>query len=77
MLVGSLMFDFNSELMARVLKVPSEKMRDKVYQSLQEYMTTMTRELGRLPDRERGDSRSTSSAAAPHPAAPSIVPWRT
>jgi len=50
--VGSLMFDFNFELMARVLKVASEKMRDKIYQSLNEYMTTMTRELGQLPDRE-------------------------
>lgn len=47
--VGSLMFDFNFELMARVLKVSSEKMRDKIYQSLQEYMTTMTRELGGTP----------------------------
>jgi lipoate-protein ligase A len=52
-MVGSLMFDFNFELMARVLKVPSEKMRDKVYQSLQEYMTTMTRELGQTPGRDR------------------------
>lgn len=50
--VGSLMFDFNFELMSRVLKVPSEKMRDKVYQSLQMYMTTMARELGHVPDRE-------------------------
>ncbi len=50
--VGSLMFDFNYELMSKVLKVSSEKMRDKIYQSLQEYMTTMTRELGRTPDRE-------------------------
>ncbi len=50
--VGSLMFDFNFELMARVLKVPSEKMRDKIYQSLQEYMTTMTKELGYTPDYE-------------------------
>jgi lipoate-protein ligase A len=50
--VGSLMFDFNFELMARVLKVPSEKMRDKLYQSLNEYMTTMTRQLGYVPDYE-------------------------
>jgi lipoate-protein ligase A len=48
--VGSLMFDFNFDLMARVLKVSSEKMRDKIYQSLNEYMTTMTRQLGRTPD---------------------------
>ncbi len=50
--VGSLMFDFNFELMARVLKVSSEKMRDKIFQSLNEYMTTMTRELGGTPDYE-------------------------
>jgi lipoate-protein ligase A len=48
--VGSLMFDFNFELMARVLKVPSEKMRDKIFQSLTEYMTTMTKELGETPE---------------------------
>ncbi|MCL5960462.1 MAG: lipoate--protein ligase [Chloroflexi bacterium] len=51
-LAGSLMFDFNFELMARVLKVPSEKFRDKVYQSLQEYMTTIKRELGQDVDRQ-------------------------
>ncbi|MBI3176701.1 MAG: lipoate--protein ligase family protein [Chloroflexi bacterium] len=50
--VGSLMFDFNFDLMARVLKVSSEKMRDKIFQSLNEYMTTMTRQLGRTPDYE-------------------------
>lgn len=50
--VGSLMFDFNFDLMARVLKVSSEKMRDKIHQSLNEYMTTMTRQLGQAPDYE-------------------------
>lgn len=50
--VGSLMFDFDFEMMARVLRVPSEKMRDKVHQSLREYMTTMARELEQVPDRE-------------------------
>jgi lipoate-protein ligase A len=50
--VGGLMFDFDFEAMSRVLKVSSEKMRDKLYQSLQEYMTTLTRQLGHLPDRE-------------------------
>jgi lipoate-protein ligase A len=49
--VGSLMFDFNFELMSRVLKVSSEKMRDKIFQSLNEYMTTMTKELGHTPNR--------------------------
>jgi lipoate-protein ligase A len=50
--VGSLMFDFDFDLMARVLKVPSDKMRDKIFQSLNEYMTTMTRQLGYTPDRD-------------------------
>jgi lipoate---protein ligase len=50
--VGSLMFDFDFELMSQVLKVSSEKMRDKIFQSLNEYMTTMTRLLGKTPDRE-------------------------
>jgi len=49
--VGSLMFDFDVATMARVLKVPSEKFRDKVHQTLAEYMTTMRRELGEPPPR--------------------------
>jgi lipoate-protein ligase A len=52
-LVTSLMFDFDIESMTRVLKIPSEKMRDKVYQSLEQYMTTLTSELGHTPDREK------------------------
>ena len=43
---GSLMFDFNYELMSRVLRVPSEKFRDKVYSTMREYLTTINRELG-------------------------------
>ncbi|MFQ6088332.1 MAG: lipoate protein ligase C-terminal domain-containing protein [Candidatus Methanofastidiosia archaeon] len=47
---SSMMFDFNHKMMSQVLKVPSEKMRDKVFQSLEEYITTMNRELGFKPD---------------------------
>ena len=54
--VGSLMYDFDTDTMARALKVSSEKMRDKIYQSLRDYMTTMKRELGRRPPRERAKS---------------------
>lgn len=50
--VGSLMFDFDVDLMAQVLQVPSEKFRDKVHQSLRDYMTTMRRELGAAPERD-------------------------
>lgn len=49
--VGSLMFTFDKATMARVLKVASEKMRDKVFQSLEQYMTTMEEQLVALPDR--------------------------
>ncbi len=52
-LVGSFMFDFDKKTMARVLRVSSEKMRDKVFQSLEQYMTTMKELLPELPDRER------------------------
>jgi len=50
--VGSLMFDFNFEAMSQVLKVSSEKMRDKIFRSLNEYMTTMTRQLSYTPARD-------------------------
>jgi lipoate-protein ligase A len=51
-LVTSLMLDFDIESMTQVLKVSSEKMRDKVHQGLRQYMTTITSELGHTPDRE-------------------------
>jgi lipoate-protein ligase A len=50
--VGSFMFTFDKATMASVLKVPSEKMRDKVFQSLEQYMTTIQEQLGVLPDRD-------------------------
>ncbi|MHB8244211.1 MAG: lipoyl protein ligase domain-containing protein [Acidimicrobiales bacterium] len=50
--VGSLMFDFEHQTMARILKVASEKMRDKVVAALEQYMTTLREELGEMPDRE-------------------------
>jgi lipoate-protein ligase A len=50
--VGSILMDFDSARMARVLRVPSEKFRDKLVESLTDYMTTVRRELGdRAPDR--------------------------
>ncbi len=50
-LVGSLMFTFDKATMARVLKVPSEKMRDKIFESLEQYMTTLAEQISPLPDR--------------------------
>lgn len=45
-LVGSILLDFDTAAMARTLRVPSEKFRDKLVQSLGDYMTTVRRELG-------------------------------
>lgn len=53
LMVGSFMFDFDTATMARCLKVPSEKFRDKLKTTLDDYMTTMTKELDRVPSRER------------------------
>lgn len=50
-LVGSLMYTFDKKTMSQVLKVPSEKMRDKIFESLEAYMTTMTEQLSSTPDR--------------------------
>ncbi len=50
-LVGSLMFDFDKRTMARVLRVASEKMRDKVFASLEEYMTTIREQVSGVPPR--------------------------
>ncbi len=56
-MVGSFMFDFDTETMARCLKVPSEKFRDKLRQGLNDYMTTMTKELDTLPTRDEVKAR--------------------
>ncbi|MDP3283369.1 MAG: biotin/lipoate A/B protein ligase family protein [Desulfobacterales bacterium] len=44
--VGNLIVDFNHDMMARVLKVPDEKFRDKVYRTLKENLSTIRQELG-------------------------------
>ena len=44
--VGNLIVDFNYEMMSRVLKVPDEKFRDKVYKTLMENLSTIRHELG-------------------------------
>lgn len=49
--VGNIILDFNYKAMASILKVPSEKFRDKVYKSLEENLTTLLRETGEVPPR--------------------------
>jgi lipoate-protein ligase A len=51
-LVGNFLIDFNYKSMARVLKVPDEKFRDKVHKTLEQNLTTLNEELGQSPDME-------------------------
>jgi lipoate-protein ligase A len=46
-LTGNMILSFDYEKMVRVLKVPSEKFRDKAYKTLREYLSTASIELGR------------------------------
>ncbi|MCW4037071.1 MAG: lipoate--protein ligase [Candidatus Bathyarchaeota archaeon] len=48
-LVGNVILDLNYDLMARVLKVPDEKFRDKIAKSMREWVTTLRRELEEPP----------------------------
>lgn len=50
--VGSMMMDFDYERMSKAIKVPDEKFRDKVFKTIEENVTTMKRELDRLPPRQ-------------------------
>jgi len=49
--VGGILIDFDYETMTKILKVPDEKFRDKIYTSIKENLTTMKRELGTMPDK--------------------------
>lgn len=49
LLVGNFILEFNYEMMSRVLKVPDEKFRDKVFKTLKENLSTLRRETGRVP----------------------------
>jgi lipoate-protein ligase A len=48
---GMFLFDFDGALMARCLRVPSEKFRDKLSTALEDYVTSMRRLLGEVPPR--------------------------
>jgi lipoate-protein ligase A len=56
-LVGNFIQDFNFEMMSKVLRVPDEKFRDKVYKTMSENLTTFLRETGSIPEnRDLGDA---------------------
>ena len=50
--VGGILLDFNYLTMSRILRVPDKKLRDKVYRTMEENLTTMKKELGAPPPRQ-------------------------
>ncbi|KON31519.1 hypothetical protein AC482_00585 [miscellaneous Crenarchaeota group-15 archaeon DG-45] len=52
-LVGNVILDLDYDSMARVLKVPDEKFRDKMAKSMRDWVTSIRRELGHTPPVER------------------------
>jgi lipoate-protein ligase A len=50
--VGGILLDFDYQAMSRILKVPDEKFRGKVYKTMEENLTTMKKELGIIPSRD-------------------------
>ncbi|MFW9904563.1 MAG: biotin/lipoate A/B protein ligase family protein [Candidatus Thorarchaeota archaeon] len=51
-LVGNFILDFPRKEMSQILKVPTEKFRDKVYKSLEAGLTSFQDELGFIPNRD-------------------------
>lgn len=51
--VGGILLDFDFELMSKVLRVPDEKFRDKLYKTMKDNLSTLKAELGCVPDREQ------------------------
>jgi len=49
-LVGNFILDFNYEMMSKLLRVPDEKFRDKVFKTLNENLSTFKKETGSIPD---------------------------
>ncbi|MCK4952947.1 hypothetical protein KAS14_04120 [Candidatus Bathyarchaeota archaeon] len=52
-LVGNIILDLDYDSMANVLKVPSEKFRDKMVKSMREWVTSLKKELGYTPPVKR------------------------
>ena len=48
-LVGNFIMDLNYAQMARVLRVPDEKFRDKMAKSMEQWVSSLRRELGESP----------------------------
>ena len=55
--VGNLIVDFDYDMMSKVLKVPDEKFRDKVHQTIKANLTTIRRELSDKKSGQWSDAR--------------------
>ncbi len=51
-MVGNVILDMNYEMMARVLRVPDEKFRDKMAKSMRDWVSSLKLELPNPPDGE-------------------------
>lgn len=51
-MVGNFLLDFDFERMSKALKIPNENVRNEFHRGMQQYVTTVTKELGRIPDRD-------------------------
>jgi lipoate-protein ligase A len=60
-LVGNVILDLDYDLMARVLRVPDEKFRDKMAKSMREWVSTLKRELVEPPTAEEVKHTYTSA----------------
>ncbi len=65
-LVGNFIMDFDYETMSKCLRVPDEKFRDKVFKTLQENLSTIKRETGKVPA-TRCPGRRCGQALGGHP----------
>jgi len=51
-MVGNVILDMNYDMMARVLRVPDEKFRDKMAKSMRDWVSSLRNELSNPPDGE-------------------------
>ncbi len=56
-LIGNVILDIDPVKLSRILKVPDEKFRDKLAKTIDEWITSLKRELGYMPEREEVKAR--------------------
>ncbi|OGD58095.1 hypothetical protein A3K78_00560 [Candidatus Bathyarchaeota archaeon RBG_13_52_12] len=56
-LAGDILMQTPADLMSKIIKAPSEKFKDKLADSMTQWLTSLERELGEVPNREDVRSR--------------------